>query len=96
MATTEQKTLEFLGLQTKKDINAFAKKYNYKITKKTSKEAMKKELFKLMYPMYDIDYKTVEIVIEEHSKIADKIVYIGNDGFFYDSQGNVVHNHQKE
>lgn len=80
---------QILALSTKKDIVAFANENKYKLKKKSSKESMKKELFELMFPEYTIESKCVEIVLQPHSIVNDNIVYVGNDGFLYDADGNI-------
>ena len=85
------KLKQFLSLKTKKEITKFAAQNDYKLHKKsTNKEIMKKELFELMFPEHTIDYKTVEIVLEEHAILNGDIVYKGNDGFLYDCDGNIL------
>ena len=81
--------VEILELHTKKDILKIADQYSYKLKSKT-KETMKKELLQYMHPDYTIETKTIHIILDQYDVLNGKIIYKGNDGLFYDSQGRVV------
>ena len=92
MSSTEKLCItpvEILELNTKKDILKIASNHDYKLKAKT-KENMKKELLQYLYPNYTIETKTIHVILDQYDVLNGKIIYKGNDGLFYDSQGHVV------